>query len=216
MSPAALLGAAVAVQSRPSSLFAVRLSWRSYRLLWQHRTIRARRTPRAHQSHLAAPARQSPRPGQVTTTHNRGPRTANSQARAQVGACSRATGNIQIPNTVGANRSLGPKDMGLQNTVGRGKLRGRVQPTWVRLTPAISAISHEHPISSQKARAIRLARTVPPPPPYQLHAIRWAHPIRRRAQVLRPVLAKLRLSLPYLTKHPRRTCRELQRKQQRL
>jgi hypothetical protein len=64
----------------------------------------------AYQTHRAAPARRPPRPGRVTTD-NRAPNTGIPRVRAQMGACSRVTTNIQAPNTVGAKPRRAVKDM---------------------------------------------------------------------------------------------------------
>ena len=69
---------------------------------------------RASQTHLATPARRSPRPRHLTT-HNRALNTGIPLVPAQMGARSRVRTNIQAPNTVGANRRRAVKDMNAQN-----------------------------------------------------------------------------------------------------
>jgi hypothetical protein len=64
--------------------------------------MRGRRAAQAYQTHRAAPARRSPRPGHLTTD-NRAPDPGIPR-------------NIQAPNTVGANRRRAVKDMSAQNT----------------------------------------------------------------------------------------------------
>jgi len=77
--------------------------------------MRSRHVAWAYRTHRAAPARRPPRPGQVTPD-NRAPDTGIPRDRAQMGARSRVTTNIQVPNTVGVNPRRAVKDMSAQNT----------------------------------------------------------------------------------------------------
>jgi hypothetical protein len=170
--------------------------------------MRSRRTVQAYRTHRAAPARRPPRPGHLTTD-NRIPNTEIPRVRAQMGARSRVTTNIQAPNTVGVNRCRAVKDMRAQNTG-----ENRVQVTQDELA---CTLSKGYPDSDLKAPAIRPHRAARPSHPFPFHITRRGprvQAVQSRVQPRRPFRAKSRLPRPRQPAPLYQPCRELRRPQQ--
>lgn len=171
---------------------------------------RAYQAHRVYQAHRPVPARRRSCPGRRTADNRASPDPQIPRLRAQLGACSLATTNIQAPNPVGVNRRRAVKDMRAQNT---GENRARV--TADRLAPAISG---GHPASDRKAPVVRPRRAARTPRLFPFH-ITWrgprVRPVQTRVQPRRPLRAKPRLPRPRGPSPPQQPGRALRPPQPR-